>query len=219
MPAAVNTPDALFTKEFLKYYLRSGMGSMSKSDIDALVMYLLDTYANESGRPLGAHPNQVASERLRTPLAKIKRLRYESGLKYGGKPEDVARTRFTQCLAKAGLEFEKTENSVAKIVFVVEDTLAKNWIQGKIKENSGVFDNSFNTEIIKVEPELFFKLLGTLLNACDIDTFKTKYENLLKQNSRENIRNEFKKLVSSLAQETAGQLVLKTLLTLPYIGS
>ena len=52
MPTTSKTLDALFATEFLKHYLRNGIGSMSKSDIDALVMHLLDLHANESGLPL-----------------------------------------------------------------------------------------------------------------------------------------------------------------------
>ena len=64
-----------FANEFLKQYLKGGIGAMPKADIDALVMHLLDKYASENGRPLGSFPNQIASERLRAPLARIKRLR------------------------------------------------------------------------------------------------------------------------------------------------
>jgi len=133
MPATKTNGESSFAREFLNHYLKNGMGSMSKSDIDALVMHLLDIHAGEQGRPLGAYPNQVASERLRVPLSKIKRLRYEAGLKYGGRPEDEARRRFALQLAKAGLEFDKAGEHVTRIVFVVEDILAKNWIQGQIK--------------------------------------------------------------------------------------
>lgn len=194
---------------------------MSKSDVDALVMHLLDLHANENGLPLGRFSNQVASERLRTPLSKIKRLRYEAGLKYGGRPEDEAKRRFVLHLAKAGLEFDKTEGSVTRIVFVLEDTLAKNWIQGQIKEHNGLFDNSFNSEIIKVEPDLFFRLLRTLLADKEIDNFHSKYKALLKKAKKEEIVAGFKSLVSSFANgaaEAGGALAVTTLLQLPPMG-
>lgn len=198
------------------------MGSMPKSDIDALVMHLLDLHASENGRALGACTNQVASERLRIPLAKVKRLRYEAGLKYVTRPEDEARRRFALHLAKAGLEFDKKEETVTKIVFVVEDILAKNWIQGQIKEHSGVFDSSFNTEIVKVEPELFFKLLRTLLDPSEVGAFQSKYNTLVEKKRREEIVNGFKSLVSSFAKgaaEAGGALAVTTLLQLPQIGA
>ena len=222
MSSTNNNPDALFANEFLKHYLRGGMGAMSKSDIDALVMHLLDLYAGEHGRPLGNYPNQVASERLRTPLSKISRLRYEAGLKYRGRPEDEARRRFALHLAKAGLEFDKADKLVTKIVFVVEDILAKNWIQGKIKEHSGVFDNSFNTEIIKIEPDLFFRLLRTLLKDEEIDVFESKYKALLKKAKKDEIIAGFTSLVSSIATGAAKAgsiLAVNALLQLPPIGA
>ncbi len=222
MSSSNMNPDASFATEFLKHYLKNGMGAMSKSDVDSLVMHLLDIYTVEHGRPLGSYPNQVTSERLRTPLSKIRRLRYEAGLKYGGRPEDEAKRRFALHLSKAGLEFDKTDKLVTKIVFVVEDILAKNWIQGQIKEYGGVFDNSFNTEIIKIEPDLFFQLLRTLLADEEIDAFESKYKALVKKNKKDEIIAEFKLLVSSFAKGAAkagGSLAVKTLLQLPPIGA
>jgi hypothetical protein len=74
MSSTPTSTEKTFAGEFLKHYLQSGIGSMSKTDIDALVMHLLDKHGEASGRPLGDLSNQVASERLRAPLAKIKRL-------------------------------------------------------------------------------------------------------------------------------------------------
>jgi transposase len=35
---------------------------------------------------------------------------------------------------------------------IIEDALAKNWLQGQLKASAQIFDHSFNTEIIKVSP-------------------------------------------------------------------
>lgn len=221
MPADRTSTTDAFANEFLRHYLRNGIGSMPKSDIDALVMHLLDRYADESGRPLGDSSNQIASERLRAPLARIKRLRYEGGLKFGGKPEEEARTRFIRLLAKAGLEFDKKDGTVAKIVFVVEDLLAKNWIQGQIKEHNGIFDGSFNSEIVKVDPAVFFRLLRTLLSPGEVDAFEEKYKALLKKTRREEIVAGFKGLVASFvkgAVQAGGAAAASALLALPLFG-
>ena len=95
MPATRSSSESTFANEFLKHYLKGGIGAMSKSDIDALVMFLLDKHASENGSPLGRFPNQIASERLRAPLTRIKKLRYEGSLKFGGRPEDEAPDFFT----------------------------------------------------------------------------------------------------------------------------
>jgi len=148
-------------------------------------------------------------------------LRYEGSLKFGGRPEDEARIRFVRLLEKAALELDKKEGTITKIVFVVEDILAKNWIQGQIKEHSGIFDGSFNTEIIKVDPELFFRLLRTLLPDSKIDTFEEKYEALVMKTKREELVSGFKSLISSFvkgAAETGVAAATTALLALPLIG-
>ena len=61
MPA---TPAEKFAEEFLRHYLRNGMGSMSKSDVDALVMHLLDKYIHVNGMSLQQKSNQALSETL-----------------------------------------------------------------------------------------------------------------------------------------------------------
>ena len=195
---------------------------MPKSDIDALVMYLLDKHASENGSPLSRISNQIASERLRAPLAKIKRLRYEGSLKFAGSPKDEARVRFVQLLEKAGLELDKKDGTATKIVFVVEDVLAKNWIQGQIKEHSGIFDSSFNNEIIKVDPDLFFRLLHKLLPHNEVDTFEGKYEALVKKAKGEGLVSGFKSLLLSFVKDVAQNRVAEVanqLLELPLIGS
>lgn len=55
-----------FEKVFLENYLKFGLGSMPKSDIDALVMHLLDAYGPNGSGPLATLSNQTVSERLRT---------------------------------------------------------------------------------------------------------------------------------------------------------
>lgn len=215
------TSEKSFANDFLKHYLKSGIGSMSKSDIDALVMHLLDKYASENGTALGNFSNQIASERLRAPLAKIKKLRYDGGLKFGGRPEDEARLRFVKLLGNAGLELDKEKGKVTKIVFVVEDILAKNWIQAHIKEHSGIFDGSFNNELIKVDPETFFKLLRSLLNSSEIDNFEERYKALLKKKNNEDILTGFKTLIGSFAKGIAskgGEIALTKFIALPFIG-
>jgi len=196
------------------------MASMAKSDIDALVMHLLDTCVSyEQGCAIGSLSNQQASELLRVPLTKIKRLRYEAGLKYDKNPEQEGRRRFALALEKAGLEFDNVGENVTKIVFVVEDVLAKNWIQGQIKAQSGTFDNSFNTEIIKVEPDAFFATLKNIgFGVQDVNNFKSKYDDLMKKKTKDARREGFKNLVSSFVNGAVGGLgglVVNTLTPLP----
>ena len=77
-----------FKTDFLNNYLTFGLGSMPKSDIDALVMHLLDAHGVDDSGPMVSMSNQTVSERLKTPVSKVKKMRYDAALKFGGEIEE-----------------------------------------------------------------------------------------------------------------------------------
>ena len=174
-----------FVDDFLKHYLKNGIGSMSKSDIDALVMYLLDSYSKDQ-LPLSQMSNQAVSERLRASVTKIKKLRYDAGLKYAANSEIEARKRFCLCLNNASFNLKDQ-----KIHLIIEDHLAKNWIQGQLKEYGIIYDGSFNSEIININPDEFFQVLKILIKDKSVEKFKEKWngfrEEMLKIKSEEDL--------------------------------
>lgn len=87
-----------FEKVFLENCLKFELGSMPKSDTDALVMHLLDTYGSNGSEPLATLSNQAISERLKAPVSKIKKLRYDATLKFGGRIEDPGNEAFIGCI-------------------------------------------------------------------------------------------------------------------------
>lgn len=205
-----------FADEFLHHYLKNGIGAMSKTDVDALVMHLLDKYSHANGVPLQQYSNQVVSQTLRAPATKIKKLRYDAGLKYGGRVEDEARRRFIHGLGKAALELDGN-----RVVLIIEDALAKNWIQDQIKENGIVFDGSFNSEILRINPGDFFRVLEVLLDADAVRAFRDKFDALAAKKRGEDLRAGFAALITSFASNAAkkfGSHAIGNLIGLPDIG-
>ncbi|MGB4065249.1 MAG: hypothetical protein WBK19_15605 [Azonexus sp.] len=182
-----------FKSEFLKHYLSFGIGALSKKDLDVLVMHLLDKYGLGGG-PLRTFPNQEVSAILKAPASKIKLLRYEAGLKYGGRVEDQAKTKLLLALSRAVLEVESR-----KVCLIVEDALAKNWLQGELKNNGLIFDHSFNTEIVKVDSKGLFSLLEQFFDAGETEKFKTGFQRLEKEKKDEQLRQGFSKLAKDFA--------------------
>ena len=176
-----------FASDFLKNYLRFGLGSMPKSDIDALVMHLIDLYGCNGLGPTGSLGNQEVSERLKTPLAKIKKLRYEAALKFGGNVEDQAKGRLLAALSKASLELEQD-----RICLIIEDSLAKNWLQGQLKANRQIFDNPFNTEIVRVSAD-----------KRELESFRVGYKQIKKKTNLEEQKRLFKNLAMKFAEGAA----------------
>jgi len=189
-----------FKDDFLRDYLQFGLGSMPKSDVDALVMHLLDTYGMQGSAPLSHYRNQAVSELLRTPVSKIKKLRYDAALKFGGRVEDQAKARLLVALNSASLELEGK-----KIRLIIEDTLAKNWLQGQLKNSQMIFEHSFNTEIIKVSAYGLFDVLNEFFDRQAISEFRKGYEQAVEKTKDAKLKNEFEKLAKSFASKAAKQ--------------
>ncbi len=196
--ASSKTPSETFKSEFLQHYMSVAIGALSKKDTDALVMHLLDKYGLDEGGPLARYPNQEVSVLLRVPAVKVRQLRYEAGLKYGGRVEDQAKARLLLALSKAVLEVD-----AKTVCLVIEDALAKNWLQGQLKNNGLVFDYSFNTEILKVKASGLFLVLGELFDKTETQAFEEAFEKLTKDKKDEQLRAGFMKLAGSFAAGAA----------------
>jgi hypothetical protein len=59
--------------KFLDNDLKFDLGSMPKSEIDALFMHLLDMYDLDGSCSLVIHGNQMVSERLKIPVTQNKK--------------------------------------------------------------------------------------------------------------------------------------------------
>lgn len=197
-----------FKAEFLENYMSVSVGALSKKDTDALVMHLLDKYGIEDGVPLATYPNQEVSALLRIPASKVRQLRYEAGLKYGGRVEDQAKAKLLLALSRSVLEVE------SKIVcLVIEDALAKNWLQGQLKNNGLIFDHSFNTEIVKVKAAGLFHVLGQVFDKTQTQIFESAFEKLVKEKKDQQLREGFMKLAGAFAvgaAKAAGGKVLES---------
>jgi len=174
-----------FSKEFLDQYLRFGLGSMAKTDIDALIMFLLDKYGlPDELMPLEALSNQALSEKLKTPVNRVKSLRYAASLKFSESIEEVARVRFKRCLLGANFSTD-----LETIKLLIEDKLAKSWIQGKLKDAGLFHDDSFNKEAITIETTKFIQVMEVLFSKEEIRSFKEEYQSEISKGKSERKRN------------------------------
>jgi hypothetical protein len=161
-------------------------------------MHLLDKYGLDNGVRLSNYGNQEVSALLRIPVAKVRQLRYEAGLKYGGSVEEQARGKLLLALSRSVLEIESKT-----VCLVLEDALAKNWLQGQLKNNGLIFDHSFNTEIVKVSATGLFHVLGQLFKKEQTQAFEAAYSKLEREKKGEQLRSGFMKLAGAFAVEAA----------------
>jgi len=201
-----------FKSQFLNTYLANGFGSLSKRDIDILVIHLLDEYGMADGKPLKALSNQSASVLLRIPNPKIKALRYEATLKYTPNNQDLAKLRLLEVIAKSQLDFDKK-----RIGLVVEDSFTRNWLQGHLKDQGFVFDGTFNSEIVRADAEQLCNVLLSIYDKRAVDAFKEKIKQIRQSESKltfSDAKKEFLKGAASALGKAAVGLTLEGLVTL-----
>lgn len=183
-----------FKEEFLNHYLRLGLGSMPKADIDALVMSLIDKYGVTLDiGPTMMKDNQTVSQLLKTPVAKVKKLRYDAALKYESDIESYTKGKLEFIFKKATLEA-----SDKKIQLIIEDVLVKNWIQGQLKNSQQFYDNSFNREIIKMDISAFNSFLENVFPDRDFNDVKEHLERCLEEENAELRKSGFESAMQTL---------------------
>lgn len=138
-----------FALEFMEEYNRRGFGSMNKNDFEVLIFNLLKKYGS-----LHKLSNHEISLSLQIPETKVKRLSYESDLRYGNLTDEDIREEFFKIVLKS-----KLKGHLNKIEFIIENKFIRSSIDAQLKKLGHFSDSSFNTEVIKVNLESFAALL------------------------------------------------------------
>ena len=196
----VSTKNHIFVKEFLEEYLSRGFGSMSKRDIDVLLMHLLMKHTD-----LSDENNFNLSIRLKLTETKVKNLKYEANLKYTDSLEDNIKEEFLSLLSKAKLQIIGKETWISVIV---EDTFLRNAIKAKVKENGSFTDSSFNSEIVKISVDDFSYLMYVFSDDKEQKYIEKEITRLIPDIDAISFRKLFKKFIEE-AVESAGKEVGK----------
>ena len=180
----------------IDHYLEKGFGSMNKNDFEVWIFnYLLSN-------KIKGKSNYDISIELRIPEQKVKRLRYEAGLKYGS-PRDTEAyaSAFAALLTKAQL---KKDGSCVQ--FVVEDLQLRKYLDSLLKKDGRFSNTSFNTEIVSIDADDLEFLMKTIWPNEDWAAIYKKAKKLL---GTENIsfKGLFKKLAEGAASQTGKRIV------------
>ncbi len=139
-----------FAQEFIEQYATRGFGSMNKNDFEVLVFNLLRKYGDLTDKT-----NFEMSLDLQIPETKVRRLAYESDLKYGHMTEADIKAAFFAIVAQS-----KLRGDLSKIEFVIENKFIRSSIGAQLKQLGHYADSSFNSEIIRIHIESFVDLLA-----------------------------------------------------------
>ncbi len=159
-----------FVSTFLDHYLSNGFGSFNKKDIDILVMDLLIRYGELDGKS-----NQELSILLKTPVTRIKGLRYEARLKYPPE-ENYVNVEFMNIISKSIFDFENN-----KVTFSIEDDYIRHAITGKLKEGGMFADSSFNRELVRIDQKSLEAVMSALYGPEVAGDFKSGFDEMMGQ--------------------------------------
>ena len=138
-----------FAQEFIKIYMQNGFGMMNKSELETLIFHLLIKDEILSKKSIFE-----ISRALHIPESKVRKLIYESDLRYGDISDSYVRNTFLACLHNAN--FQASNN---KIEFPLEDKLVRSAIDDKLRSKGYFSDTSHNRDIFSIHLDAFIALI------------------------------------------------------------
>jgi hypothetical protein len=174
------------------------MGSLSKRELDILMMHLFLKYSD-----LCTQSNHELSLMFQLNETKVKNLRYEAILKYSKEHDQYIKEEFFKLLEKSKLQIEDK-----KIVLVIENSFIKQAIQAKLKSLGTFADNSFNSEIVKINQISFIDLLKSFYSSEEIKKFEQAINQLINASNKLNFQEIIKMFIDEYLKgiaQTCGQ--------------
>lgn len=134
--------------QLIDRYLKRGFGSMTKNDFEVAIFneLLLTQLIGKS--------NYEISLFLKISETKVKRLRYESELKYGKHDEKSLKERMEELLTNTHFQADGR-----KIQFIIENQFIRSYLDNKLKGKGLFSDRSFNSEIVNIDAKSFITIL------------------------------------------------------------
>lgn len=161
---------------FIQQYLNRGWGCMNKNDFEVYIFNQIITDPNYAGK----NDYELSTE-LAIPQAKVKRLRYESNLKYGRNNAEVYNQQFREVLMNAK---PQAVNNGKAVKFCMEDKGLYLYIDNILKKDGRFGDRSFNSELMVISTEdLAYLLETTLLSPTEKEDILTQFRKASNDNS------------------------------------
>jgi hypothetical protein len=146
-----------FAEKFLDAYLSPCFGSLSKKEIDLLVFGLL-MESKEIDISKGLHS---VSRQLRIPITKVKTLLYEKQLRDKGCDDEWFRKEIAEALKRTRFHIDGKKQ---EILLCIENPMLRKELESTIKLLNSFADYSFNSEILRLDFEVYPLLLAKIMS-------------------------------------------------------
>ena len=188
-----------FASEFINRYSTRGFGAMNKNDFEVLIFDLLKKHGNLKGKT-----NYEISIELQIPETKVRRLAYESDLKYSQLTEKTITVAFFNIVANS-----KLRGDLNKVEFVIESKFLRASIGAQLKKLGHYADSSFNAEIVRIHIDSFIDLLEYYYNDKAIERIVKDCKKALKK-GKDTTDSSFKLILKKFLEGLATQAGKKT---------
>lgn len=138
-------------------YLARGFGSMNKNDFEVWIFHYLMQHQ------LKDKSNYDISVALKIPEQKVKRLRYESELKYSTADDTDRRRLLMEAISHAKFRQPKDD----KIAFALNDKMLRSYLENQLVSDGRFYDSSFMANIIVLSVSDFLFVLDSILLTND----------------------------------------------------
>lgn len=136
--------------------LRRGFGSMNKNDYEVLIFHILSEPDVSKEISIYNLSTYEISKKLQIPESKVKRLQYESELRYPPENEDLKAELMT--LLKR-VNYQKDGKTIR---FVIKKKILRQYLADELAKTNRFFDTSFNSEIVVISVTDLYHIYETL---------------------------------------------------------
>ena len=188
-------------EEIIQAYLERGFGSMNKNDFE---VWIFNEWRKLQDKDLSDY--QV-SKALKISETKVKRLKYEADLKYSFDEEQLL-NKFFKLAEKAN--YKKDGD---KLLFVINDTLLRQYINNILEESGRFMDSSFNSNIVSIYVDDFSFLLEKF-NRIDKDKILERAKEKAETNHDfpQTIPGILKEMFLNLSKEKLGEITTNSII-------
>lgn len=166
-----------FAKEFIGKYLHNGFGTMNKGELETLIFHLLRK--DESFRKMSIFD---LSRTLQIPETKVRKLIYDSDLRYGKTDDEYVINEFFKYLVQG--KFQSESN---KIMFPIDNKVVRSAIDDKLRSLGYFSDTSFNRDVFSIQIDAFIELINDYYTKEVKDEILDKCKECIKNDSKEKI--------------------------------
>lgn len=160
---------AEFAREFLSRYNSVGFGTLSKREVDLLMIDLLEQHLPG----FSDLPDFDAARRLKSTKRRVRGLRDEVAYRRSQSDAELS----------AGLREELSRAEIVpandwQVKVQIEDAVLRNFAEGIIRSDYGLVDTSFNSTILSLTPEKFLFLAFKVLPDDELSELESVLEEI-----------------------------------------